>query len=43
MALGTIYGVWWSSRWSVNKGDKVIKITMLVMIIIMAIKLWYFN
>ncbi len=43
MALGTIYGAWWSSRWSVKKGDKVIKIVMLIMIIIIAIKLWFFN
>ena len=43
MSLGTIYGAWWSSRWSVNKGDKVIKIVMLTMIIIIAFKLWFFN
>jgi uncharacterized membrane protein YfcA len=43
MALGTVYGAWWSSRWSVKKGDKVIRITMLIMIIIIAIKLWFFN
>ena len=43
MSLGTIYGAWWSSRWSVKKGDKVIKIFMLIMIIIIAIKLWFFN
>tara|TARA_Y100000768_G_scaffold14070_1_gene9837 strand:- start:29 stop:784 length:756 start_codon:yes stop_codon:yes gene_type:complete len=43
MALGTIYGAWWSSRWSVKKGDKVIKIVILIMITIIAIKLWFFN
>jgi len=43
MALGTAYGAWWSSRWSVKKGDKVIRITMLIMIIIITIKLWFFN
>ena len=43
MSLGTIYGAWWSSRWSVKKGDKVIKIVMLIMITIIAIKLWFFN
>mgnify|MGYP006126102591 CR=1 FL=1 len=43
MALGTVYGAWWSSRWSVKKGDKVIRISMLIMIIIIAIKLWFFN
>ena len=43
MALGTIYGAWWASRWSVKKGDKVIKTVMLIMIIIIAIKLWFFN
>lgn len=40
MVLGSVIGAWISSRWSVNKGDKVIRITLLLMVIYMAIKLW---
>lgn len=43
MALGTLFGAWWASRWSVKKGDRVIRIAMLVTIFIMAIKLWFFE
>lgn len=42
MAIGTSLGAWFSSRWSVKKGDRVIRIAMLVTILIMAIKLWFF-
>jgi len=40
MVLGSITGAWLSSRWSVDKGDKVIRITLLIMVTYMAIKLW---
>ena len=40
MVLGSIAGAWLSSRWSVDKGDKVIRITLLIMVTYMAIKLW---
>ena len=40
MVLGSIVGAWISSRWSVDKGDKVIRITLLIMVTYMAIKLW---
>ncbi|MFQ3341074.1 MAG: putative membrane protein YfcA [Flavobacteriaceae bacterium] len=43
MALGTSFGAWWTSRWSVKKGDKLIRAAMLLTIIIMAIKLWFFD
>jgi uncharacterized membrane protein YfcA len=43
MALGTLFGAWWASRWSVKKGDRVIRVAMLVTIFIMAIKLWFFE
>ena len=43
MALGTIFGAWWASRWSVRKGDRVIRIAMLLTIFIMSIKLWFFE
>ena len=43
MAFGTSLGAWWTSRWSVKKGDKVIRVAMLFTIIIMAVKLWFFE
>lgn len=43
MASGTLFGAWWASRWSVKKGDRVIRIAMLVTIFIMAVKLWFFE
>jgi uncharacterized membrane protein YfcA len=43
MAFGTLFGAWWASRWSVRKGDRVIRIAMLLTIFIMSIKLWFFE
>ncbi len=42
MAAGSSFGAWWSSRWSVKKGDNVIKIAMLIMVSVMSVKLWFF-
>lgn len=42
LAIGTSIGAWWSSRWSVDKGEGVIKIAMVIMVTIMSIKLWFF-
>ena len=43
MALGTSVGAWWASRWSVKKGDQVIRWAMLITIGIMVVKLWFFE
>tara|TARA_B100001029_G_scaffold44224_1_gene34734 strand:- start:380 stop:1135 length:756 start_codon:yes stop_codon:yes gene_type:complete len=43
MAGGSLFGAWWSSRWSVKKGDNVIKIAMLIMVSVMSVKLWFFS
>lgn len=43
MALGTSFGAWWASRWSVKKGDRIIRLAMIVMVSVMAVKLWFFN
>jgi hypothetical protein len=32
-----------ASRWAVDKGDKLVKIFLVVMVIAMAIKLWFFT
>lgn len=42
LAIGNATGAWVSSRWSVDKGDKVIKRFVVVMITILSIKLWFF-
>ncbi len=42
MAIGNAIGAWFSSRFSVNKGDKFIKIFLIITVSIMAIKLWFF-
>ncbi|MDF1517499.1 MAG: sulfite exporter TauE/SafE family protein, partial [Lutibacter sp.] len=42
LAVGSAVGGWFASRWSVKKGDNLVKIFMIVMVIVMAIKLWFF-
>ena len=43
MALGTSLGAWLTSRWSVKKGERVVKIALLIMVSAMAVKLWFFD
>jgi len=43
LALGNGAGAWVSSRVSVRKGDGFIKTFLVVMVILMAIKLWFFT
>ncbi len=43
LAIGNGTGAWLASRISVNKGDGFIKTFLVVMVVIMAIKLWFFN
>ena len=42
LSIGNISGAWISSRWSVKKGDSVVRIFLIVMVSVMAIKLWFF-
>jgi len=42
MSIGNISGAWISSRLAVKKGDKYIRIFLIVMILVMALKLWFF-
>jgi len=42
LAIGNASGAWISSRWSVGKGDKVVKIFVVVMISVLSVKLWFF-
>ncbi|MGB5554549.1 MAG: sulfite exporter TauE/SafE family protein [Flavobacteriaceae bacterium] len=43
LASGQALGGWLTSRWSVNKGDGIVKAVMIIMVTAMAIKLWFFN
>ena len=43
LAIGNGSGAWLASRVSVNKGDGFIKTFLIVMVLIMAIKLWFFD
>ena len=41
LSVGSASGAWIASRWSVNKGDRPVKIFLIAMVILMAIKLWF--
>ncbi len=43
LAFGNASGGWIASRWSVKKGDGIVKIFLIIMVIAMAIKLWLDN
>lgn len=43
LAAGNMTGAWIASRWSVDKGDKWIKRFLVVMVSILAVKLWFYN
>ncbi len=42
LAIGNASGGWLASRWSVKKGDGAVRIVLTVMVVVMAIKLWFF-
>ncbi|MEL6484216.1 MAG: sulfite exporter TauE/SafE family protein, partial [Bacteroidota bacterium] len=42
LAIGNGSGAWFASRFSVRKGDGFIKTFLVVMVVVMAIKLWFF-
>lgn len=42
LAVGNSTGAWFASRWSVDKGDKVIKIFLVIAVIALSIKLWLY-
>ena len=43
LSIGNALGGWFSSRWSVKKGDGAVKIFLVIMVSAMAIKLWFFT
>lgn len=42
LAVGNMAGAWFSSRISVSKGDNYIKVFLIVMVLAMAVRLWFF-
>ena len=42
LAIGNASGAWLASRYSVKKGDRFIKMFILIMVAVMAVKLWFF-
>lgn len=42
LAIGNSTGAWFASRWSVEKGDKTVGRIMIIAVIGLAIKLWFF-
>ena len=40
LAIGQALGGWLTSRWSVNKSDGIVKVFLIIMVLIMAVKLW---
>jgi uncharacterized protein len=42
LAIGHALGGWYASRWSVDKGEIWIKRVMIISILAMAVKLWFF-
>ena len=40
MALGSALSAWITSRWSVKKDDRMIRLFLFVMVVILATKLW---
>lgn len=42
LSIGNVSGAWFGSRWSVKKDDKVIKFFLVITVLALAIKLWFF-
>lgn len=42
LAIGNAIGGWFMSRWSVKRGEGVVKLFLIIMVVAMAIKLWFF-
>lgn len=43
LSIGNATGGWIMSRWSVNKGDGLVKKFLIIMVLVMAVKLWFPN
>ena len=42
LGFGTLFGAWWSSRYSVMRGQGIIKIFLLISVLLISVRLWFF-
>lgn len=42
LAAGNSAGAWFTSRWSVKKGDRVVRTALIIAVTLLAVKLWWF-
>ena len=42
LGFGTVFGAWWASRYSVKKGETVIRIFLVISVLLFSFKLWFF-
>ena len=42
MATGSIFGAWFASRWSIKRGDNLIRYAVIISTSKISIKLWFF-
>jgi len=42
LAFGSSIGAWWASRWSVERGEGAIKLILVIAVVVMALKLWFY-
>ena len=42
LSVGSATGAWFASRWSVKKGDKLIRLFLIITVTGMAVKLWFY-
>lgn len=43
LSIGNVAGAWFGSRWSVNKEDRIIKLFLVVTVLALSVKLWFFD
>jgi uncharacterized protein len=43
LAVGNSFGGWVASRWSVEKGDKWVRVFLVITVIALAVRLWFFG
>ncbi|MEM6830298.1 MAG: sulfite exporter TauE/SafE family protein [Bacteroidota bacterium] len=42
LAVGNATGAWVASRWSAKKSDRLIRMILLAMVVVLSVKLWFF-
>ena len=42
LGFGTLFGAWWASRYSVKKGEDIVRIFLVISVLLFSFKLWVF-